>query len=261
MRYRAIFLDMDGVLWRGERVIYENVEVVKRWEREGIKIIYLTNNSTRKREYHLEKLKGLGLNPEMEDILTSSFVTAIWLKNRGIKEVFVIGEEGLIHEISSYSIKIEDDVESLIRGSKNVDAVVVGMDRNISYTKLWTAQRCIERGSLFCVSNTDRTYPVHDGVAPGGGAIVAAIEASTSKSPDVIIGKPHPPIFEEALRRVSCSREEILVVGDRIDSDIEGAKGMGLDSLLVLTGITDREKIPLESCPNYIVKTLKEFSI
>lgn len=260
MKYRTFFIDMDGVLWRGNEIIYENLEEIKKWERDGKKIIYMTNNSTKTRNYYIGKLKALDLNPKGNEVLTSAYVTAQWLKRERIDRVFLIGEEGLFNEISSLSIFIKDDLEALIKGEKMVEAVVVGMDRNISYEKLWAAQRCILRGAIFLASNTDRSYPVSDGPAPGGGAIVAAIEAATLKSPDVIIGKPHAPIFEEALKAAHCQKEEILVIGDRVDTDILGAKKMGIDSLLVLTGITGKNEIPAHCIPNYIVPTLKEFS-
>lgn len=257
MKYRVIFLDLDGVLWRGEEPIEKNLERVREWEREGRKLVYITNNSTRLRKYYLEKLRKLGLFPELPDIITSAFATAVYLKEKGISSVYVVGEEGLKGEIKGLGMDVFEDEGSIIEGEVIPDAVAVGMDRDFTYRKIWAAFKAVRGGAHFVASNRDRVYPLPKGEAPGGGVMVRAIEEAIGRKADITIGKPERPIMELALRVSNEKKENILMVGDRLDTDIEAAKRAGIDSLLVLTGLTESAQVG--QGPTYIVEDLSLF--
>src|SRR5207247_8437981 len=119
--------------------------------------------------------------------------------------------------------------------SAGADLVVVGWDRSVDYDKLRNASLLVERGARLVATNADASYPAPDGLWPGAGAILAAITTTTGATPDAVVGKPNPPLFEAAAARAGGGRS--LVVGDRLDTDVAGAAGLGWDSLLVLTGV------------------------
>jgi len=259
--FDGLLLDMDGVLWKGNEFIEENINFVREWIDTGKEIRFLTNNSTRTRNYYREKLRRAKINVEKDKIITSAWGTSQWLKKKGIKEVFVIGEEGLIKEIEDQEIRTINDPETVLTGHKIPQAVVIGMDRSFTYRKLWAGLLVIDKGGLFVVTNEDATFPLPDGRAPGGGSLASALKTASGKKPDVVIGKPHSPLFEYAMNNLKIPKMRVLMVGDRLETDILGAKRMGLVSLLLFTGITSKEDIRESSIkPDHVAKDLIEFA-
>lgn len=256
-KYRLFFIDLDGVIWRGNKAIEGAVETVNYLMEENRHVIFLTNNSTRSREEYFEKLRRLGVNAKMDNIITSSYACAIFLKKLfKTARVYVIGEAGLISELAKegHVILSEDPISSL-------DAVVVGLDRELHYNKLAKAMKAIKNGALFIATNTDPTVPLETGFIPGAGSIVASLEVACNKKPDYIIGKPSKIIFEVALNTLKekeIKKEEMVMIGDRLETDIIGAKNFGIDSILVLTGATkacDLDNVTMK--PNYVLKSIR----
>ncbi len=257
--YDAIIFDMDGVIWRGENTIEENITFIRRWKEMGKVVRFLTNNSTKTREHYMERLRKVGINVRSDEIVTSSWAAAQWLKRKGIDEVFLIGEEGLISEIERVGIKVIKDPFLVIKEKKSPPAVVLGMDRGFTYYKLWAGMIVIERGGLFVVTNEDATYPVPGGKAPGGGSLASALKRASGKRPNVVVGKPNRYLFHFALRDTKIPKKRILMVGDRIETDIKGANRIGIDSILVLTGVSSMEDVNSSSIkPKYVVGSLDE---
>jgi 4-nitrophenyl phosphatase len=227
--YRGFFLDLDGTLFRGTEVIPGAIQFVEWLESQGLPWLYLTNNSSRTPEQVAEKLRGFGFPARPEQVYTTALATAAFLREEfGSPRVYVIGEEGLQRAISEAGCEITDE---------RPDVVVVGLDRQFTYEKMKKACLAIRAGARFIGTNADRALPTEEGLLPGSGSLSMAISASTGVQP-LFIGKPEPVIMRYALRKLGTSPEETLVVGDNLDTDILAGIRGGMDTLLVLTGVT-----------------------
>lgn len=236
--YDAILLDLDGVLYRWPEPIPGAAEAVSALREAGKRIAFVTNNSSRTPSQVAERLASVGVDAKPDEVVTSALATAAMLSERGVRSVFVVGEEGLLDALADVGISVVD-------AAAEVDVVVVGFDRSADYAKLKDASVLVERGVSLVASNADPSFPAPGGESwPGAGALLAAIETTTGSRGDVI-GKPEAPLFERAL--ASAGGGLPLVVGDRLDTDIAGASRLGWDSALVLTGTTRREDV--ESSP------------
>ncbi len=255
-RYRALLVDMDGVLWRGQEPIAENLEVLRNLD---LPMVFLTNNSTTSRARYLERLHALGLPVPETHVLTSGYAAALWLKRRGILKTFVIGEEGITRELEHLGIRHETRPEVVLEEGYQPEAVVVGLDRHLSYRKLWAGQRSILQGALFVATNTDATYPTETGPAPGAGAVVSALQTACGREPHIVIGKPQPQMYRLALEILKAEPAQVLMIGDRWDTDIVGARKLGIPALLVLTGVTTAEEVPQGTDGVTVVQSLKEW--
>ena len=233
--YDCILFDLDGVLFRGDEAVPGARETLEALRGRGIRPVFLTNNSSRTPEQVAGKLAGFGIAAEASEVVTSAQATGELLAARGGGSVFAIGGEGVARALVGEGLR-------LVNGdAPEADLVVVGIDEEFTYAKLRTACVLIREGASFVATNADVTYPAPGGLVwPGAGAIVAAIAAASGREPEVV-GKPFAPLFEAALRRAGGGRP--LVVGDRLDTDIEGANRLGWDSLLVLSGITRPDEL------------------
>ncbi|XWX04247.1 HAD-IIA family hydrolase [Aggregatilineales bacterium SYSU G02658] len=231
---KAAVFDMDGVLWRGNEALPGLAELFQFLHARAIPYRLATNNSRRTPAEYAAKLAKLGVpNVPESNILTSGIVTAAYLQTRypAGTGLYVIGGPGLKQELTQAGFVLRDE---------DVRAVVVGIDLEFTYAKARHATRLIRSGADFIASNPDRTVPLEDGLAPGAGSIVAMLQAATDCAPTVL-GKPHPPMFETALRQMNVLPHEAVMVGDRLNTDIEGAKRVGMKAVLALTGVNTRE--------------------
>lgn len=234
---RGLILDMDGVLWRDSEPIGNLSEIFTRLQNQGIHVILATNNATKTIADYLEKLAGFGVALRPEQILTSAIATACHLQSLHPEggRVFVIGEKGLIQALQEHGFDpvFSGEPDSIL-------AVVSGLDRTFTYARLKEGARLIRSGALFFGTNPDRTFPTPEGLVPGAGALLAALEAASGVSP-IIIGKPKPTMYQQALDRLGTSPSETLVVGDRLDTDIMGGQNAGCKTALVLSGVSTAE--------------------
>ena len=243
-QYEAFLFDLDGVLYRGSEPVAGAPEAIGRLRELGKRIAFVTNNSARTPDAVAARLAGMGIPVDASEVETSALVTADLLEARGVRRAFVVGEEGILEALRDKGIGIVGVDEA------SADAVVVGWDRMADYTKLKTASILVERGAWLVATNADPSFPAADGDWPGAGALLAAVETTTGVRAEVV-GKPHPPVLLAAWER--AGRGHPLLVGDRLDTDIAGAAAVGWDSLLVLTGISQRAEIPRASAhPTYV---------
>ena len=227
-RYDAFLFDLDGVLYRGDRSIPGAPHTLRALRERGREVVFLTNNSARTPEEVAEKLEGMGIPADPSRVVTSAMATASMLD--GVRSAFVIGEEGL------HAALADAGVEVVGEETERADAVVIGWDRSVDYEALRTASVLIQRGARLFATNTDASYPAPGGeLWPGAGALVAAVEATTGVRAEVG-GKPHPPLFEAALDRAGARPERILMVGDRVETDLVGADRAGIDGAAVFSG-------------------------
>jgi len=248
---KNLIIDMDGVLYRGRRPLPGAKEFLGHLEERKIAYTLVTNNATRTPEEYVAVLKEMGIEVSPRRILTSALATADYLENllpEGAR-LYLIGEEGLHSALAAQGFEF---------GERNIEAVVVGMDRQLTYEKLKTATVAIRQGARFIGTNPDKSFPAEEAIVPGAGAILAAIEAATGVKPTVI-GKPEPILFQMALQRMGASEKETAVIGDRLETDILGGQRCGLTTILVLTGITQKEDLAKSGIrPDYTFESLTQ---
>ena len=248
----AFVLDIDGVLYTGDRPLPGAVEFVRLLQDRALPFQVLTNNSTRTPSAVAERLQGMGMDVRTEHILTSSLAAALYLKRIQAQggRVYVVGEEGLRIPVSEAGFELAEDGPA--------DFVVLGMDRAVTYAKLKRAALLIRAGAQFIATNPDTTFPSPEGLVPGAGALIAALQASTGIKP-VVIGKPESTCFELALEKLGVSASQAAAVGDRLDTDIEGGQRAGMRTILVLSGVNSATDLVASSIqPTWVFKNLLE---
>ncbi len=247
---KGLILDMDGVLWRDTEPIGNLPAIFETIDRLGLKVTFATNNATRDEEQYIAKLNSFGIKASPEQIVNSSLATAMTLQKSfpGGGNVFLIGEQGLANILERFGYTPSED---------NPLCVVVGMDRSVTYDKMSKAALLVRKGLPFYGTNPDRSFPTPEGQTVGTGAILAAIEAATDIKP-IICGKPYPQMMELALERMKLKPQEVMVVGDRYETDILGGINAKCVSSLVLSGVTHESSVPsLDPQPDYVFSDLQ----
>lgn len=244
---KCFVIDLDGVVYAGEKLIPNTPEKIAKMREKG-RVFFLTNNSTLSRASYVEKLKKFGIFTDEESVVTSGYVAASYIKKRYRKpRVFVIGEEGLKDELAHHSIEI---------CSNKCNVVLVGLDRWLTYEKLSTALKLIQNGADFIATNTDNTLITENGLLPGAGAVVAAVATASGKEP-LVIGKPSRIMAEVIINKAGVNPGEILMIGDRLETDILMGKNAGMKTALVLTGYAKEEDLNAsEIKPDYVLESL-----
>jgi HAD superfamily hydrolase (TIGR01457 family) len=252
--FETLLLDLDGVIYEGNRAIVDAVESISELRAKGIQIGYVTNNASRTSEAIAEQLRAFGLELKAEDVITSAQAGAGLLKQivpAGSK-VLVVGGEGLRSNVSLAGFHV-------VESSKDLPAAVIqGFDPSVGWKHLAEASYAIQNGAKWVATNQDWTIPREEGLAPGNGTLVSAVHTAVGQLP-VVAGKPEKAIFETALSHFGSS--SAVYVGDRLDTDVLGANRAGIGSALVMTGVTTRKELLAakdESRPTYILGTLKE---
>jgi HAD superfamily hydrolase (TIGR01457 family) len=251
--YDTALLDLDGVAYLDDVVVEHAAESIEAARAQGMHVTFVTNNASRTPEKVARRLTDFGVSATPEDVVTSSMAVARLLTERlePGSRVLVVGGEGLrtaVEQAGFVVVTSADDAPV---------AVVQGYTPDTAWTHLAEATIAVNAGALWIAGNIDATMPTSRGPVPGNGALVDAVAAATGRRP-IVAGKPETPLHDEAVRRSGARRP--LVVGDRLDTDIEGAFRGGADSLLVLTGVTDARKLisaqPHER-PTYIADDLR----
>ena len=250
--YDVAMLDLDGVVYVGRDAVPGATEHLGRARAAGLQLAYVTNNASRPPTAVAEHLRELGIEVDDTDVVSSAQAAARVLADRLPKgaAVFVIGGEGLHVALR------EQGLRPVQRRSEEPVAVVSGFSADLRWSTVIAGAILVREGLPWVASNTDLTVPTPDGPGPGNGALVEVVARFAERGP-VVAGKPEPPLFEETLRRVGGERP--LVVGDRVDTDIEGARNVGYDSLLVMTGVTDLAQlvaVPERLRPSYVAADL-----
>lgn len=250
-RYAGFVVDLDGVVFRGTEVIRGAPQFLKRARRAELPLVFVTNNSTLTPDEWVAQFARHRMDVAPHQILTSAAATARTLAVEPLSRCFVVGEFGLTSALRQAGLEVVDD-------QVDADTVVVGWDRRLTYEKLRGATLAIARGARFVGTNPDVVVPGPDGAAwPGNGATLAYLRTATSVAPEVI-GKPMTPMLELAAERLDVDGP-LLVVGDGVDTDVQAAQRMGLDSALVLTGVSDwRSLISATATPTWVLSTLAD---
>jgi 4-nitrophenyl phosphatase len=232
---KGLILDMDGVLWRDDQPIGDLPHIFSRITDLGMKVILATNNAIMNMEQHQAKLASFGVIVEEWQVINSGMAVAYLLSQKYPKggPVFIVGEGGLVKSLEE---------KGFYQSDQEVLAVIGGFDRNISFGKFSQATQLIRKGAPFYGTNPDRTFPTPKGLIPGAGSFLAFIEAASSVSP-IIAGKPNPTLFKLAFERLALPSDQILAIGDRLDTDILGGQRAGCKTALVLSGVTSLHEL------------------
>lgn len=249
---KGFILDMDGVLYRGNKVRVGARDFIEYLNEERIPYACLTNNSSRNQAMYQEKLDKLGLPINAECVVGSGFATAEWLVQEAAPgaRVLPIGEAGLRHELSSRGFTLVEKPPA--------DYVIVGLDFNLTYERLKQAALAIRQNAKFIGTNADPSYPSEEGLVPGNGSILAFLETATDVKP-IIIGKPQPAIMEIALSKLNLPHEQVAIVGDRLNTDILGGQQAGMITILLRGGVTsEAERIASPIKPDHVFHDLED---
>lgn len=253
--YQAYFVDLDGTIYRGKERIPAAARFVSRLRQAGKRLIFVTNNSTRTPEDVVKKLRDQhGIDASTEDVYTSAIAAADYLKHHlakdGQRRVYAIGENGL---------KMALQEQGFILTDKRPDFVTVGLDFDVTYHKFEVATLAIRAGATFIGTNGDTNLPSERGMIPSAGALVKLVEYATQTKP-VMIGKPNKIIMEMALQRYGFKKDQVLMVGDNYHTDIMAGINENMDTLLVFTGLTQRDELSSFTVqPTYTVDSLDEW--
>lgn len=250
--YDAALLDLDGVVYLGGAPIPGAADALSSASGAGMRLAFVTNNASRSPSTIAAQLSGMGIRATAADIVTSAQAAARVLAGRlpAGAPVLVVGGMGLRLAVRDRGLR------PVSVAAEHPQAVVQGYAPDISYDLLAEAALAIRAGALYVASNTDATLPTARGLQPGNGSLVQLIVTATGREP-IVAGKPQPPLHAESVERVGSVRP--LVVGDRLDTDIEGSVRVGADSLLVLTGVTtpaDLVLAPRGCRPTYVARDL-----
>jgi 4-nitrophenyl phosphatase len=253
---RALISDLDGTLLAGERAQNGLAAFISFLRANDVALRVVTNNSVRTPAEFAEMLAAAGVCVHAREVLTSAIATAQHLAERlpAGAPVFVVGENGLTAALAEVGLRLLTD------GSEQAAAVVVGGDRAVTHDKLKFAIRHVRSGARFVGTNPDLLVPVEDGFAPEAGVLLAAVAAGAGVAP-VVVGKPEPPLLEQALRSMDAVPAETAILGDRLDTDILGGQRLGLMTILVKTGIDDAAAIAQKGiAPGLVVSDLEELT-
>lgn len=234
LKKKGFICDMDGVIYHGDRLLPGVREFVDWLYREKKEFLFLTNNSSRTQRELQAKLSRMGLDIDEKHFYTSALATAEFVANQmpGAR-AFVIGEPGLLNALYERGITIDET---------NPDYVIVGESRNYTYDSICRAARCVQNGARLIGTNTDLTAPTELGTVPACRALVAPIELATGKEA-YYVGKPNPLMMRTGINLLGVHSQDTVIIGDRMDTDIVAGIECGMDTVLVLSGVTSRDTI------------------
>lgn len=235
---RGLILDMDGVIWKADAPIGDLPAIFARIKERGLKFVFATNNGTKSPDQYVDKLAQLGVAVNAGQIITSALGVARLLSQKFPQggPVFAIGEAGVMDALRAKNfepLSVKDAPKAL--------AVVASIDRQINFDKMAEATLLVRNGAPFYATNPDKTFPTPRGEIPGAGAWISVITTATNVEP-IYAGKPLPYLMELALERLGTRKEETLIVGDRLETDIAAGQAVGCPTALALSGVTTNKQ-------------------
>ena len=290
-RYDNFLFDCDGVLWSGNEALPGVASFLRKLRARGKRLLFVSNNASKSRRTLFEKIKAMGIEGTEEEVFSSAYATAAYLKDvlhfPTDRKVYVIGMQGLRDELGHVGISHVGGADDDSVGLEGLDfaplaqegvvdpsvaAVVCGIDTKINYRKMAKAHVYLTRpgaqgpvrsgekngGCHFVCTNGDATFPTSYGMFPGAGAIWAGIQYASGREP-VVVGKPNQPMIDTIFTRFDFDKSRTIMVGDRLNTDIAFGQSGGIDTLLVLTGVSSLEHVHADDAaavPTYVVRGL-----
>ena len=258
---KNLILDMDGVLWHGKTPVPRLPDFFEKIEALGLNWVFATNNSSKTRDQYVEKFAGMDVTIDPAQVMTSAVATAHYMLDNfpAGANMYVMGGDGLHHALSDVGFNVLDDNDY----QTPAQAVALWLNLDVTYEHMSNATIHIrQHGAKFIASNADSTYPTERGLLPGAGALVSSIETATEQKA-VVVGKPYPIMFQQALKLLgnSATLNNTVMVGDRLNTDIAGAVGVGMRSVLVMSGITQPADLKTTNLqPDYVLNGITELA-
>jgi 4-nitrophenyl phosphatase len=253
---QALVIDLDGVLYRGSLPIEGSAEAIAEIRAKGIRTIFATNNATKTVDQYLDHLAAFGVSAASEELVTSAVVAAEKIAERGWtgKPTLVVGGAGIRGALLGLGMQLLEG-----EAAREAELVVLSGTSRFDYEDLKIAAMAIRAGAGFIATNNDATFPAPDGLWPGAGALLAAVQVASGRSAEVM-GKPYLPMMETVARRLDADLA-IGMVGDQPATDLQGAVVMGWTTILVLSGVTDADAArKTEPAPDLVVPDLRALS-
>ncbi|MBF0780058.1 MULTISPECIES: TIGR01457 family HAD-type hydrolase [unclassified Granulicatella] len=252
-RYKGYLIDLDGTLYIGKKRLYEAEQFINTLLKKDIPFLCVTNNSTRSPNRIALFLKEkFNIIIDESFIYTSGLASIDYLKKQTIERIMVIGEDDLKQQIVEAGFILDNCSPQM---------VIQGLDRACYYNQIKEACFAIQQGATYVLTNSDEQYPTEKGFIPGAGAIAKIIIATTKITP-LLIGKPSSIIMNGAVNKIGLAKQDLLMIGDNYNTDILAGINNGIDTLLTLTGVTQRKDLArVDIQPTYIVNHLGEWTI
>jgi HAD superfamily hydrolase (TIGR01457 family) len=249
----CFLLDMDGTFYLGEQLLPGAVEFIDLLQQLGCDYLFLTNNSSKDSQQYAEKFARLGLPIARDKIMTSGEATAMHLQQQAPGgRVYVVGTEPLEREFRERGFVLTDDTP---------DFAVLGFDTTLTYAKLWKLCDLVRAGVRYIATHPDYNCPTETGFMPDIGAMIAFVEASTGREPDLIVGKPNSLIVEQAAEQKGVPISAMCMIGDRLYTDIALGATVGIPTILVLSGETQEVDVASSPYqPTYIFQHMGEIA-
>jgi HAD superfamily hydrolase (TIGR01457 family) len=251
--YKGFIFDLDGTVYLGERLIPGAERIIRLLREKGKKVVFLSNKPLYTRENYAAKLTRLGIPAAPTEVVNSTFVLIRYLgKIAPGANVFVMGELPFLVEMVKAGFHLTEDPD-------RIDVVVAAFDRTYDYRKLNIAFQAIRKGARFIATNPDRTCPVEGGELPDCAGVIAALEATTLKKVEVIVGKPSPITVQVALEVMGLEASDCILIGDRLETDIRMGLESGMKTALVMTGVTDLKTLEASPYhPDHVLKSIAD---
>jgi HAD superfamily hydrolase (TIGR01450 family) len=270
-----LLVDLDGVVYRGADPVPGVAALLAGRVAAGDDVVYVTNNSMHYRADYVTRLAAMGAPVTADRVVSAPRATALYLAGRepGVRRVLAVGAAGLDRELRDVGLDVVAAAHVAERMARegldgwaaagHPDAVVAGLDPQLTYLRIAAAADCVRAGAAFIATNRDPVYPTERGLRPGAGSVIAAIEAAAGVSP-LVIGKPEPLLLVEAARAVGADPRDVVVIGDGLVTDIAAARAVGARSVLILTGVSSRadvEALPAELRPTAVAAGADELAV
>jgi HAD superfamily hydrolase (TIGR01450 family) len=245
---KVVFLDLDGTIYMGDALIPGAKEFLDYLAASGISFYFLSNNSSRSKSDYVKKLSNLGISTDEEGIILSTDGVIEFLLHKQIKDIYVVGTKSMREMFIKEGFKTE---------SLSPSFIVLGFDTELTYEKLKTAALLMQDGVELIATHPDMVCPTPEGFIPDTGSMLALFEKATNKKPLKIFGKPNPEMVAHILKKHNATPQQAVMIGDRIYTDMELARRVSCDSILVLSGETQREDLAqIEKQPTLVVENV-----
>jgi NagD protein len=261
---QGFIFDLDGTVYLGDHALPGAVEGIAALRQLGKRILFVSNKPLEPRDSYANKLTRLGIPTSPDDVITSAYVLGYHLaKTSPELNLYVIGEPNLHAELRGHGLKLvnefnDQDPKEVIQPT-GIGAVVVAFDRTLDYRKLNTAYQALMRGARFFATNADKACPMPGGAIPDAGGTIAALEHMTGRSVELLAGKPSLLIIEVTLQRLGLPADQVMMVGDRLETDIFMGQRAGMQTAVTLTGASSREDVAkMDTPPDFIIEGLAE---
>ena len=253
LTFLGYIFDLDGTIYLGEKLIPGVRETIEKLKSLSKKIVYLSNKPLQTREDYASKLTRLGIPTQPDEVINSSLVMSRWLTREAPgATIYVIGEIPLVEELVRAGFRISEK-------AGEIQYVIASFDRTFDYRKLNIALQAIKKGARFIATNPDRTCPVEGGEIPDCAAVIGAVEGTTGKKVEAIVGKPSDIMIQVAVDSMGLGPQDCVLVGDRLETDMVMGKKAGMATALVLSGVTNREILKKSVIqPDYVWESVAE---